>query len=480
MVHIHREILDLALAPQAAIHVQKLRALHAQGVRWYVKHVVGDNYHARLRIAQDHLHVLIWPVGIGPRFEFFYSDHVDGWFYATPGYRFFELEETGFGSFIGGIQGGGLLATFASTGARSAPIYSTNLPPGTPPKWATKSIFDIGIPLATQRKDFFYTWGSWQAQRVGEASWYPNNKPDSLLVSCWGTPMGRTSMIGWGDYHWGDIVGSYRPPYDVLYDTPPSLYQADGTVLGVLGPYLGPACWWRRGAMQEVDGRKFFIVGDNKGRLHVYPAKPYWSDPAVYNTLVVVGGLLSPASTAIPFVTVTPSYPSWVTMPSVSTEDVLLWWNWNFNKDGTKAATIALHEEAREGYAFYQDSTIVDPRNVSTWRAYLNKQFRDDPPAVFHTSKKGAKPRVLTPGLVEISITITVTGPEEMDFSVSVSVTKQDYFGTSGRYYQDTGYLYADKRINGADNSLPEDTLVTSELQVYSDDGMWYIRHIPD
>ena len=475
-MHVHREIYDLSLMPYVGGYVQQLRGMHAAGTRWYNTTRIAPDHLVTLRIAQDHLHVRISPRG-GPQFEAFYSDHVDGYFYATPGYRYFEI---GGPWNTGGIQGGGWRATFPTDGgaAQGKAVYSTNLEGA----WPNKSVFDVGVPLATQSKDFFKTWASWQMQRVGEYASYPDNKSDSVLTSTWGTPQGRLSMAGWGDYHWGDILGAFRPPYDIVYDMAPTLYQADGSVLGVLGPYLGDECWWRHGGMQTVQGRKFFIIGDNKGRIHVYPAKAYWSDPKYYNSLVTVGGLLSGASSQIQFKTVTPTYPDWVSLSPVNQRDVLLWWNWAFNKDGTKAATIALHEQPRVGFAFYNDPSVYDITNVSTWRGYLNSQFRDDPPAIFHTSKKGPPPRVLTPGLVEIGIKITVTGDHDMDFDVEVVTKRSDWFGDSGRYYQDAAYSYGDKRLTDTEKGLgiPEDTLLTTELQCYSDDGTWYIRQVQD
>jgi len=479
-VHVHRELLDPALAPYVSGYVQQLRGLHAAGTRWYNKVVVGSDHLANLRIDMDHLRVRVMPRG-GPEFEYFYSDHVDGWFYATPGYRYFEVSGPWY---VGGIQGGGVRVQFPTGGVpRAKPIYSTNLDPGKPPKWAHKDIFDVGIPFATQSKDFFKTWVSWQMQRVNEKAWYYDNKPDTLLTSTWGTTTGRLSMVGWGDYHWSDINGGIFPPYDILYDLPPTTYDASGAVMGGIGPYLGPNCWWRHGAMQVVGDRKFFIVGDNKGRLHVYPVKAYWSDPKYYNTLVSVGGLGAAASTALEFRTATPVYPDWVTLSPVDDMDVLLWWNWAFNKDATKAATIALHEDPRAGYSFYAGD-LYDPSVVASWRAFPSAFFNSDPDhkQMFHTSMQGPAPRVLTPGLVEIAITITITGLDEMDFAVSVDVLRSDFFKHSGRYYQEAAYTYGDSRLTDVENGLgiPEDTLVTTELQCYSDDGTWYLRKVPD
>lgn len=413
----------------------------------------------------------------GIAFEFLASNKVDGYYYATPGRYAWQV-----GLPFGLIEDSGVRVNFQPDPSPS-PIFSNILVPTDGPQWPHRDITNIGFSLATQSEDYFKTWASWQFQGVGEAVYYPDNKPDFLLTSTWGTTNGRASLSGHGDYHWSDVVGGLRPPYDAGYDIAPTLYGADGSVNGVLGPYFGDACWWRHAAVKEVDGRKFFIVGDNKGRLHFYPVKPYYTDQNVIDQLQTVLGAQSAASLAIPFKTVTPDYPAWVSLSPVDDVDPLLWWNWSFNKDASKAATIALHAQDRPGYFFYRDNEVpvnsfnqFDPYNSVTWRAYLTAQFSDSPHAIFATSKKGPAPRELTPGLVEISIDLTVTGDGDMDFTPTVTVLRNDYFGDSGRYYQDCAYLIKDPRINGEDNALPEGTLVTSELQVYNTDGNWYVK----
>lgn len=431
--------------------------------------------------------------GIFPGFEWFCSNHVDGYFFATPGYRYFELPPEAPVQGFGYVQGHGLRVAFKPGDGKEKktkvgkpnPLFSHNIPPeGDPEKWAAKSIYDVSVPSNTKSKDYFKAWASWQMQWICEYQWFPNNKPDEMLMTCWGTSTGRLALAGWGDYHWGDVIGGYFPPYDVFIDLPPELYSANSGLKGGLGPYLGDNCWFRRGAMQEVTHetygkRRYFILGDNKGRLHVYPVKAYWNDPQYYMFLARIGGLLSGASRTIKFKTVTPNYPPWVSLSPVNVRDDLLWWNWVFNKDATKAVTTALHEEKREGYFFYTDESIANnPHDLTLQRAFLDRDYNDDPkyPARFGTGKKGSSPRVLTPGLLEISIKIELTGEEEMDFEVSTTLLRSDYFGDSGRYYVDAAYLYDDERLKK--QGLKEDLLVTAEIQIYSADGLWYNRYI--
>lgn len=442
----------------------------------------------------------------GPVYEFVTSDSIDQYKLYTPGTENLTI--------FGAIEAHALRVRFGEykkkVKPKATPIYSTNLIPGEGQSWTIRAIDEPpSARLGTRSRGYFKSWASWQVQYLPETQWFYLNGSDQIVMSAFGTTRPTATCIGLGDFFKSQVVGAINNTYDIAYDLMPLTMRVGGTTEGVYGPYLGLWAWPRGGALQVVERkefgkvvetRRFFIMGDNKGRLHVYPAKDYFNDPNVlmqvgYNPPIDgLGGFPSTGSTAIQFKTVTPNYPAWVSLADPNTLDVLLWWNWRFNKDGTKAATVAMKEEARPGWYVYNDPAVYSEEDASSWLAFPAKAFGDtnDPTHPidyphFHTSKKGRLAKAYTPGLIEISITIEITGPGEEDYTVAATVQHQEHYYDSGRYFVDCGYLYNDKRLFdpndlGDDNKpkqMPEDTLMASLIDAYYNKNInegWFSR----
>jgi hypothetical protein len=424
MVHVHRELLDPALAPQAAIHVQKLRALHAQGVRWYVKVVTGDNYIARLRIAQDHLHVLVLPRG-GAFYEFFTSDHVNDGTLGSPGH--------GAGITNTYVCGSAVRARFEPKRMGGRALSSSTLTGGS---WVERGCEDLD-----QKTLGFYTYRSWQNQKFFEHCWHPNNDGKSLVTSCQAQAPGLAGQCGWmSPYNYRRIASAGSLVSDFGLDILPTLYAGNTMTTGA--PALDNVwVYWRRAAVHSASGRQFFVSTDNYGRFQVYPVKSYAD----------TSGIVPPSG----YKQYTPPYPAWVTVPD---PDNYFWqvndWLWRFNKDATKCVSIPYHSTFPSGFSKFLAgsrffATLVDAAVAQVHPDYANAVVpaRED-----------------TPGLVEFGIEIVLGDTIEtndMDFTVNFTLLRSEHFSVNGRFFFDAAYFLPDAEAAG----IAEGTLLTAEVE---------------
>lgn len=375
--------------------------------------------------------------------------------------------------------------------------------------------------------DFFQTFLSYQFQGVHEAVSWPNNNVSGVVHSAWGMTLGRMNTVGLCDALHGDggtksqnaiyhgqhqffspdiasLVSTYDtnyvildgrgtmdytdddagvfsvPQFDRLFDIPPVYYQRGSTPLGGIGPYLDDYTWYRHAAMITSNlGNKFFVLADNKGGFFFYRAKAYWNDPVVLAACVDqpgFPGVKAPASTAVAYRRVVPTYPIWVTLPADGVATPLQWWNWQFNKDASKAVTVAMNSTARPKWFHHAD---VDDPITAEKPAWWEDWFVDPgvvPPndnvLLFDQVKKGTPCRKDLPGLVEMSIALTESGPGDLDFTVTVSLLYDDYFGDTGTYWVDAGYAYPGL-------SVPEGSLITAEIECYRGVERWFHKRDP-
>lgn len=502
--------------PFALSQLRALNAVHGDGGYFSHRWVI-DGIEINVQQSPPAQYVRLIGTPANPVYEFVTSDFLSARTFSSPGY-----EPPAY--LFGAIQAHALRVQFNglavnNTKATSTPIYSTNLIPTEGKSWTERDIGDPpGSNIETRSQGYFKSWAWWQIQYFQEKLWFYKNQSDVVLASCFGATRASTACLGLGDYYRSNLGVADGSTYDVGYDITPTVMRAGkGVTEGVFGPYMGTESWPRAGAMQIVewkvggivkDTRTYFIMGDNKGRLHVYPAKAYFDDPAVLdalgpnpsnfgNALEGIGDIPSTGSTLINAKVITPDYPAWVSLADPDTRNVLLWWNWRFNKDGTKAATVALKDEVRPSWFFYNDPSVFNPNFTYSWYAYREDSFGDTytayPPGVvdpeghtgwppFHTSKKGLPARNYTPGLVEISINIEIFGPNEDDYTASAKVERAEHFYEAGRYFVDCGYLYNDSRLtdpndldeDGKPKQMPEDTLMASQIDVYADANFYY------
>lgn len=411
------------------------------------------------------------------------------------------------------------------------PLFSMTFDPPVPPLTPQWRDVAPGYTFARDGTEtqFFDDFLSFQPQGVNEAVWWKDNKMSSCVHSAWGMPLGRMNTAGLCDalhsdggtkgqctiyfgqtgfykadiatdittylttyaaldprgYQWytSDEVGTTAvPQYDRLFDIPPVYYQKGAAPLGGIGPYRDDYTWYRHGALVASNlGNKFFVVADSKGGFMFYRAKAYWADPVVVAACVDQPGFpgtKAPASTEVLYQRVVPSYPAWVTLPADGVATPLQWWNWQFNKDASKAVTVALNSTNRAKWfhhASVDDPTI--PSNPAWWEDWFVDpagftgvpawNVMTDEDLYFNVANKGTACRKDLPGLVEVSITVTETGPGDLDFTPSVVVTQSDYFGDTGTYWVDAGYAYPGL-------SVAEDALVTAEIECYRSTEHWF------
>lgn len=428
MEHVHRELLDPALAPQCEMYVQKLRALHKQGVKWFVKTVVTDTYRADLKIDKDHLHVRMWPT-LGVSYEFFTSDHVSDNTLTSPGHAF-TSQPGGF------VCGSATRVSFKNNVASPGALSSSTLDPGSPAKWISRDCESTDLKTLG-----FYTRRSWQDQKFFEHCWHPNNDGKALVTSTQAQAPGLAGQCDWmSPYSFRRIASAGSLVSDFGKDVQPTYYSGSGITSGA--PDLDyPWVDWRRAAVQSVGGYKFFISTDSYGRFQIYPVKNYDA----------TGGIV-PVGQYRQF---TPPYPGWVTLPDPSNyQQQVNDWLWRFNKDATKCVSIPYHSTFPTGFSKFLAGEEFFATIIDSGIPHINPLY----------SNAVVPAREDTPGLVEFGIEIVLgddiaTNP--MAFGVNFTLLRESYFGVSGRFFFDAAYFLKDVE----NISVAEDTLVTAEIE---------------
>ncbi|MDD5369964.1 MAG: hypothetical protein PHQ40_12825 [Anaerolineaceae bacterium] len=306
---------------------------------------------------------------------------------------------------------------------------------GTPIFDATDTVYTPGnwtIIPAGQQKTPFNTWASWQHQRMYEYIHWPNNNGDEYISSTAGVGPYQSNLVGFRSmlsaFLWSD---SYWPTFavDSGWDIGATHYSR-GSVQYLQLNDLPEGSWWRHCAIQNVGGRRFVVATDAKSRFYVYPLLDYGA-----------GGI----SQFDPRVKIAdPPFPAWVNTGYDNALDNKVW---EFNKDATRAVSIQ-----------YQSiiPTTGSPVKVQagiTFTATIPTTLFDTSPTV----------REDYPGLVELGIGITITGPNANEFSVSLTL-ERTLNPASGRVVLGAGYAFMDTRL-----PVSEDTLITFEALVYSD-----------
>ena len=497
-----RKILYPGFAPEALAF--GLRRLEALGVLWG-----NSGPHAQSYQVFDNL----VRIKHQPPFQYIYVQPTGGTIYEFATGAFDEVTQ----DFV--VASGAQMSSKGKATALFSMSFASPVAPATP-RWRDVSPSYTFLRDGTETH-FFKTFLSYQPQAVHEAVWWPNNSMSAVVHSTWGMPNGRMNTAGQCDAlhsdggtksHCAEYTGltslfprftnlySYDmewysglpfgnvtdvrvlsgvdtvavAQYDRLFDIPPTYYSTGGVKLGGIGPYRDDYTWYRHGVLIKSNlGNPFFVVADSKGGFMAYRAKAYWADAGVLAACVDQPGFpgtKSPASTAVPYKRVVPDYPAWVTLPTDGVETPLQWWNWQFNKDGSKAVTVAMNSTDRAKWFHHADAD--DPtklQNPAWWDGWFVDPINSDMTStlLFDEAKKGTACRKDIPGLVEVSIAITETGSGDLDFSVNIEVTQEDYFGDSGRYWVDAAYAFPGV-------SVAEDSLVTAEIECYRTTEHWF------
>jgi len=324
----------------------------------------------------------------------------------------------------------------------------------------------IGAP------NFFKTWSFVNNQKFHEHVWWPGNSSRSFVTSTNGYGPGRANTGGLLHTITNLAFVDGTSAVDRGLDVPPVQWTLGRFKTGQ--PVMPTDhVWPRRGAVQTVTSeqygtRDFFILTDTHGRFYVYPARNYFAQRQTTQWRALPEDM---------FKVYTPPYPAWVTEPDLSENVAWSHWTFTFNKDATKAVTVALNRDKTPtnwklspGAAgiYHVFAEITDPEALSynairTWvpdgseGPYLADT--DGWWQMFHE----------TPGLVEFNIAITITGPGEMDYEADITLGRSEYQEDNARFFVDAAYLLKPKAIPNAEAVMgaAEDTLVTAEIEVW-------------
>lgn len=429
--------------------LSKLRQLAVQAERTggYAaqKFYVDDGSTVLLRVALEHHFITITSA---LRYEFFTPDHINSDTIGSPGYEGFV---TGIphavGSFVRAVLGGGSPQAIYSSSPEvvSADGSWRAAMPDDPAPNKTR-----GGGAAFPIKEWPISHGAWQSVKAFEYTNWPGNKNDALVTSTQCMAPGLNNQSNWmSAYTYGRIANTGAFIADYGTDVPPVHYDARGSMMGAPG-YDHAEIWWRRAAVQTVDGRKFFICTDNVGRFQVYPAKDY---------IAIDGPEIARALPDDRYVMITPPYPEWVTLPIPGGPSAVTHgWLWAFNSDATRAVTCPFN-------------STESPEFVKAYRSFVYAgSFLPDDATEDDYPENPIPAREDIPGMVEVKIIITVTGSEDMDFTASIELGRVIYSGDEdGRFIFDAAYTLKDK---GSDLMLvAEDTLVVAEVETFTSPG---------
>ena len=190
-------------------------------------------------------------------------------------------------------------------------------------------------------------------------------------------------------------------------------------------------------AYRVVSGRGFIIQSFIDGGIYVVPVDSIdiTTGKATYYKEMVV------------------PWPAWVTHDGDLPDDVPCRVVWHFDSAATRAITVAVNATPSVRYdsiRMHSNAVEQQPDGVSyaTWPLSRTYEYR--------------------PGLLEIEFDIVVTGGEIDDFEVSCTVIKNDYFGTTGRWWVAADYAFGNEFLHEGQEEEDVKPLVTKDTPVYS------------
>lgn len=304
-----------------------------------------------------------------------------------------------------------------------------------PPDWKFS-------PYANDMRKFMPHKNAFQIQGAIEHQYFPDLKPPKFLLSCW---------TGASQINWFCPKGVNNPRgylFDVGYDVAPSIYNGIGYPSGHRG--LAPdSDWYRRAAVRSVKspefgGRTLILMTDATGNLLVYPtteqdatladSSPYWDQMIKTNVQSSVAKVYQ-----IPF-------PSWArthTSPARDNFPVLPdtgTYRWEFNSSCTRMVCILANDLPPTFYGKTKDDLSLSDKQVVA--------------------------RESLTGLLEISIDITLTGPNAADFTVALTVS-DEISPTSETYAITADYYWGDLPEETSPGPIAKDSLIYMTMDIY-------------
>lgn len=306
-------------------------------------------------------------------------------------------------------------------------------------------------------------------------------------------------------------IDAFAAP-DIGFDVPPTVYSREKT-LPLVALNTAPH-WWRRACVRVVDGRAFVIATDALSNFYAYPVGtegaerlngtwalpeagyimveadsylPAWATPP---TLESQRPIPSPIQYArdgtsgvilLDFTTINAAYvpPSFDysafpgEAPGWDRKDVLQdnHYVWSFNADATRAVAVVGSDELPR---FAEDVSANPTTGATEVRTVRFKHLKNYSPSVrvpYYTEQLrlaeldaigGLREGTINRrGVLEVDLTLTVTGTEPMDFTFTVAARTE----LQDEHYVDADYAFRDKRLK--DLGVDAGTLLVARLRRY-------------
>ena len=316
-----------------------------------------------------------------------------------------------------------------------------------PPKWKFAA-----NPLAIS--SFLDFQIAFQVSGLNQHQFFPNAEGPRFIEDGWVSAGQLVDITGKGL----QAVTPYS--YDIGYDAALGILSKKGKPRGVFG--LAPdADWYRRGASQRVEnpdkpeyGSRFFLMlTDTSGNFYVYPAGEFDIDLRLQSPYVSQQIKTNIADDVVNKQKL--PYPAWA-RPFAALEDREILraaggfgfshrpehagMRWEFSSDGKRMVCLI-------------PSDLPEP---------VNGTLRYEP-------EKSGKPIDAIeskPGMLELEIEITLTGPEPRDFDVTLTVTNE-VKPTDEQYIIAAQYYWGDIKDAHTPTGLEKDELVVMDLSVF-------------
>ncbi len=313
-----------------------------------------------------------------------------------------------------------------------------------PPKWP----FSWGRADASRFLQFKNTF---QVDGITQHQFYPNAKGPRFVGNSWTSASQTFDLTGRG-IHNPSLYAS-----DVLYDMSPSIFTKARFPRGQIG--VAPdADWYRRGACQTVQSEEFgsrFLVmlTDTSGDLYVYPIDEYdvsLMDSSPYSSQEI--------GTNIPAHVVNKQklpLPDWARpygdVPARETPNEIppnTGVVWKFSSDGTRMMAILPSDLPWATFNEVEYNPLLAGQTV---RTPMNPARRATPECA--------------PGMIELRINITLTGPLPEEFDVTLELINE--VPPSGdRCIIAADYYWGDIKDAHAPTGLEKDEIVVIDFEM--------------
>lgn len=287
----------------------------------------------------------------------------------------------------------------------------------------------------------------WQINFIPEHTYYPSKKDAKgsvstgaeaypALLSTWSASNQLTGMLS----HSG-LPDTLFNSIDVAYDASPALFRSRATrePLGKIG--IAPdADWYRRAAIHtaksdEFGSRQFIVMVDVSNKFHIYPtsapidATLYDGAPPQYKLQAIKTNVSSAFVQVI-----NAPLPLWAKTAKYTSRDSAL--------DPTDAAATVQYLADVPQYVWEFDGVGKNACAIVYERLAQPEMSDDEFPVLDGQPSNGEPLAEALPGLLEVSIVITLTGDKPQDFTAAVVSKRAFRPSVDKRYFVAAGYSW--------------------------------------